>query len=112
MYVCMYVLLSYIERPQIDITTIMGGFGYVYIKWFVTGNVHDDPICSITRFIVTLSSVDTPITVVDTSSISHNFTGLPNNTLFNVTIVGINLKDNNIAFASVRTNGTEGMSHI
>ena len=104
--------LSHIERPQIKITMIMGGFGYIYVKWFVTGNVHHDPICNIIRFIVTLSSMDNSATVVVYSGISHNFTGLPDDTLFNVTVVGINVNgDNftNLAFASVRTNVTEGM---
>ena len=105
--------LSYIEKPQVGITTIMGGFGYVYVKWVAIGNVHhDDPLCSINRFYVTLSSVDISTTVIVISRISRNFTGLPDDTLFNVTVVGINAEGNNftnLAFASVRTNGTEGM---
>ena len=104
--------LSHIERPQINIATAMGGFGYVYVKWFVTDNVHHDAACSIADFKVTLSSINNSITVVVNSVISHNFTGLPDNTLFNVTVVGINVNgDNftNLAFASVRTNVTEGM---
>ena len=90
----------------------MGGFGYVYVKWFVTGNDHHDDTCSITHFNVILSSMDNSTTVVVTSGISYNFTRLPDNTLFNVTVVAINVKGNsftNLAFASVRTNGTEGM---
>ena len=89
----------------------MGGFGYVYVKWFVTGNVHHDPTCSIADFKVTLSSMDNSTTVVVYSSISHNFTGLPDDTLFNATVVGTNVNgDNftNLAFASVRTNVTKG----
>ena len=107
--------LSCIEKPQVYIAAITGGFRYVYIKWFVTGNVHHDPICSIAGFKVTLSSIDNSTTVVVNSVISHNFTGLPDNTSFNVTVVGININDNgftNLAFASVRTNGTEGMLHM
>ena len=106
--------LSYIEKPKIKITTVMGGFGYVYVKWFVTG-IRDDPLCSIGRFYVTLSSVDTSTTVVVISRISHNFTGLPDDTLFNVTVVGSNVNDDNftnLAFASVRTNVTEGTLNI
>ena len=90
----------------------MGGFRYIFVKWFVTGNVHHDPICSIIRFNVRLSSMDNSTTAVVISGISHNFTGLPDDTLFNVTVVGINVNgDNlpNLAFASVRTNVTEGM---
>ena len=104
--------LSHIERPQINIITIMGGFRYVYVKWFVTGNVHHDGACSIAHFKVTLTSMDNSTTVVVTSDISHNFTGLPDDTLFNVTVVGINVNDDNLpdlAFASVRTNVTEGI---
>ena len=90
----------------------MGGFGYVYVKWSVFGSLPYDDTCSISHFNVILSSVYNSTTVVVTSGISYNFTGLSNGTLFNVTVVGINVKGNNFtnpAFASVRTNVTEGM---
>ena len=93
----------------------MGGFGYVYVKWSVFGSLPYDDTCSITHFNVTLSSVYNSTTVVVTSEISYNFTGLSDDTLFNVTVVAINAKGNNftnLAFASVRTNVTEGTLSI
>ena len=109
----MYVI-SIIERPQIKITTVMGGFGYVYVKWSVFGSLPYDDTCRIGHLNVILASMDNSITAV-TSGISYNFTGLPDDTLFNVTVVGINVKGNhftNLAFASVRTNVTEGTLSI
>ena len=62
-------------------------------------------MCEIGHFNVTLSSVGVPMTV-NTAMISYNFTGLPDDTLFNVTVIGISINEKNViysAFASVKT---------
>ena len=105
MYICKCV-----ERPAIKITTAIGGCGYVYVSWAVNGNVPDDEMCRIENITVTLSAVDTSITEIPSQiEISHNFTGLSDNTLFNVTVKGLNFinGDIDLAFTSVRTMAIE-----
>ena len=85
--------------------TAAGGCGYVSASWSVINNVPDDVMCGIGRFNVTLSSVDLSMTVI-TTMISYNFTGLPYDTIFNVTVIGTSINEKNIidvAFISVRT---------
>ena len=74
---------------MIEITAATGGCGYVYVSWSVTDSDLDDA-CGIARFNVTLSSVDITMSVISVM-LSHNFTGLPDNALFNVTVTGISL---------------------
>ena len=105
MYICKCV-----ERPAIKIKTATGGYGYVYVSWTVIGNVLDDEMCRIERISVTLSAVDISITEIPSQiKISHNFTGLSDNTLFNVTVKGLNFinGDIDLAFTSVRTMAIE-----
>ena len=95
---------------MIEITTTTGGCGYVYVSWSVIDNEHDD-VCSIGRINVILSSVD--IFVLATSNTYfHNFTGLPDDTIFNVTVIGTDLIGTtvvNLASASLRTQAIESM---
>ena len=68
-------------------------------------------MCNIGRVTVTLSSVDVSITVM-TMMITHNFTGLPDDTLFNVTVIGTSANERNIidvSFTSVKTMIIESM---
>ena len=107
-YICTHI--HYIERPVIEITAT-GGCGYVYVLWSVTDSDLDDA-CSISRFDVTLSSVDISMSVTPPSMMSHNFTGLPDDTLFNITVIGISLTGTtavNLAYTSLRTKIIESM---
>ena len=71
---------------MVKITAAMGGCGYVHVSWTTTGN---SDMCRITQYNVTLSSATVNMTISINGMLSHNFTGLPNNTLFNVTVTGI-----------------------
>ena len=89
---------------MIEITTATGGCGYVYVSWSVTDSDPDD-VCSIGRLNVTLSSGDISMSVISLM-LSHNFTGLPDDTLFNVTVTGISLTGTtvvNLVSTSLRT---------
>ena len=99
-----------VERPVVEITTTTGECGYVYVSWSVT----DSDVCSIGRFNVTLSSKDIPVSVISQMN-SHNFTGLPDDTLFNVTVIGIILTGTtvvNLDSTSLRTKLIDGMFNI
>ena len=96
---------------MIEITTATGGCGYVYVSWSVTDSDPDD-MCSIGRFNVTLSSVDISMSVTPPLMMSYNFTGLPDDTLFNVTVIGISLTGSavvNLDSDSLRTKIIESM---
>ena len=110
MYV-IYMYISFIERPVVNIATAMGGCGYASVSWRVIGNVADDDMCGIGSFNITLSSRGISIMVI-TRSLSYYFTGLPDNTVFNVTVIGINVIGNNFIsfdFASLKTMIIESM---
>ena len=87
----------------------MIGCGYVFVKWSATGNRNDE-MCGISRFYVIFSYGNTSDTK-STSMIMYNFTGLPDDTLFNVTVVGINLRDDfiDLDFISMRAMIIESM---
>ena len=99
---CTYI--HYIEIPVVEITTAAGGCGYVYVSWSVNDSNPDDG-CSIGRFNVTLSSVDISVSLMS-QMLTHNFTGLLDDTLFTVTVFGISLTGTtviNFASTSLRT---------
>ena len=88
-----FMYTHYVDRPQIKITTEIGGCRYVYVSWAVIDNPQEnvlDTPCRIGRFTIILSSMDTTNIVV-ISVISHNFTGLSDDALFNFTIIGWDL---------------------
>ena len=85
---------------MINITTTTGGCGYVFVSWSVINNVPDDDMCAISRVIITFSPVDVSITVM-TGMISYNFTGLPDDALFNVTVIGATINEGNVNSASI-----------
>ena len=89
---------------MISMTTERGGCGYVYVSWTVPNNVPDDDMCGISHFNVTLSSVNVFMTMKPMTN-SHNFTRLPYDTPFNVTVIGTNNEDSVIhsVSTSVRT---------
>ena len=109
MHKLMYIMhIHYVDRPWIKITAATGGCRYVYVSWIVIGNLEEnvaDIPCSIGQFRITLSSMNTTKTLVN-SAISHNFTGLPDDTLFNFTIIGLDAEESAIInrnSTSVRT---------
>ena len=107
-YVHMYIII--IEIPVIKITMATSGCRYVYASWNVTDSDPDDG-CSIGRFHVTLSSVDISVSLMS-QMLTHNFTGLPDDTLCNVTVMGISLTGItiiNLASTSLRTEIIESM---
>ena len=80
------------------------------MSWTITDSDHDD-VCSIGRFILTISSVDISMSLI-TQMHSHNFTGLPDDTLFNVTVIGTSLTGTttvNLDSASLSTKIIESM---
>ena len=72
--------------------TASGGCGYVFVSWTSTEN---SDMCSTVRYNVTLSSsminMTESNTSINTSMNTHHFTKLPNNTQFNVTVIGYNM---------------------
>ena len=96
---------------MISIIAMTRGCGYVSVSWAVINNVPDDAMCGIAHFRVTLSSVDVSKTVMTIMN-SYNFIRLPDNTLFNVTVIGTSINERNVislAFTSVRTMIIESM---
>ena len=85
-YVCMFI--CYVDRPVVEITALVGGCGYVSISWTATGN---NDVCSPIQYNVTLSSSTMNMTVSITSMNTHNFTKLPDDTQFTITVIGINV---------------------
>ena len=66
--------------------TATGGCGYVSVSWTVIDN---NDICEIADFNVLLVSVPTGITEqISTDKYSYNFTGLSDDTLFRIGIIG------------------------
>ena len=85
----MYVY-TYIDIPVVEITATTAGCDYVSVSWTTTGSSN---MCGPVRYNVTLSSSSSTMDVIiSNSSINtHRFTVLPNNTQFNITVIGINL---------------------
>ena len=99
---------------MINTVTATGGCGYVSVSWTVINNVPDDDMCKIGHFNVTLSSVGVSMTV-RIVVFSYNFTGLPDDTLFNVTVIGTSINEKNViksAFISVTTSSIESMCNV
>ena len=88
MYIHSYVMF-YVDRPVVDITTATGGCGYVSVSWTAIGN---NDVCTPVQYNVTLSSSSTTDMIVLITSINtYNFTELPDDTQFTVTVIGINV---------------------
>ena len=103
--------MPFIERPVVSITTATGGCRYVSVTWSVIDNANDDDMCGIGSFNITLTSMDISMTVI-TRMISYNFTELPDDAVFNVTVIGINVIGKSFisfAFASLKTMAIESM---
>ena len=71
--------------PAVEILTATGGCGYVSASWAAVGEKEE---CRIVQYIVSLSaSRDIPLTE-NIYNNSYNFTGLYDDRLFNVAVIG------------------------
>ena len=97
---CIYIIT---DKPIIEIAAT-GGYRHVYVSWRVSGNVNDDA-CQISGILVALSLMNTSMTVNSKPVGSHNFTGLPDDTAYNITVAGLNMMSKSISFnfTSART---------
>ena len=97
---CLYVY--YVDQPDVEIITEIGGCGYVYVSWNVTNNIE---LCEIVQYNVTLLSSTVSIIIPNVTMDSYNFTGLSLDTPFNVTVIGISMIGNviNSDSTSIRT---------
>ena len=82
------MFICYVDRPVVEIITATAGCGYVSVSWTATGNNNE---CRPVLYNVTLSSSTVDMTVPITSMNTHNFTKLPDDTQFTVTVIGINM---------------------
>ena len=85
LFVCVYVI--YIDKPVIQITAV-GGCRYVNVSWTATGN---SDVCRPVQYNVMLSSLMINMTAVVTPMNFYHFNGLPDDTQFNVIVIGINV---------------------
>ena len=73
---------------MVEITTATAVCGYVNVSWTATGN---NDVYSPVQYNVTLSSTSVDMITSITSMNAHNFTDLPDDTQFTVTVIGINM---------------------
>ena len=87
---------------MVKITATRGGCRYILVSWNATGG---SDACRITQYNVTLSSTTMNMIISISGMNSHNFTGLPDNTVFIITVTGINVMGfvSNLDSTSVRT---------
>ena len=78
----------YVDRPVVEITAATAGCGYVSVSWTSTSN---SDVCSPVRYNITLSSSTMVMTVSIISMNTHQFTELPDDTQFTVTVIGIDV---------------------
>ena len=85
------MLHNYIDRPEVEITTATGGCRDVNISWSTTYNTVD---CRVVYYNVTLSYVTMDDRVTKSMIATMNsstFTGLPYDTLINITVTAIGI---------------------
>ena len=113
MHIYNYYTYAYQDIPAVEITTATGGCGYVYVSWTVLGN---NDICEITTFHLTLVSLVMgkpmgPTTQKSTDMYSYNFTGLPDDTQFDISVIGSSAVVNtDLVSVHVRTMDSESMN--
>ena len=89
MYLYTYGTTYTSDRPVVEITAATAVCGYVSVSWTATGN---SDVCRPVQYNVTLSSSSAmDMTVSITSMNTHNFTELPDDTQFTVTVISINM---------------------
>jgi len=93
----------YVDIPVIEAVKVTGGCGYVSVTWTAIkyGSVN---------FNVTLSSTVAMDMMITTLNNFYNFTGLPDNTQYDVTVFGTNICGiSKVHSTSVRTMILESM---
>lgn len=105
------IILTYLDEPEVQITTVSVGCGYVNISWNITDN-NDE--CSVFSYDVTLSYVTMDDHVTEsivTTMNSSTITGLPDDTQINITVSGIGVLQDVLTFdcTSVSTVAFESM---
>ena len=102
--------MYYLDVPVIKILTATGGCGLVSVTWTVIGN---NDLCEINNFNAHLVSVSMDMTmrvIIFTSLSSFNLIGLPNDTLFDIDVIGSSrLVNSDPASTSVRTAALKSM---
>ena len=103
---CTY-LYTYVVNPLVEVTAVTRGCGYLSARWDTIGIISE--LCRSIRYNVTLSSatMDGSMPILTTANF-YSFTGLPNDTLFYVTVFGHTVFGlrSNIEVTSVRTIST------
>ena len=87
----MFILCKHIcttDRPVVQITATTGGCDYVSVSWTTAGS---SDVCRPVQYNVTLSSSMINMAAVVTSTNTHRFNGLPDDTQFTVTVIGFNV---------------------
>ena len=97
---------------MLDIVAVRLGCGYFYISWTVNNSKE---ICKVQSFIVKLSTRGFKYDLA-TDKTFNNFTNLPGDTVFNVTVFGTNKANNKaedaattVEYTSVKTVAVRGM---
>lgn len=100
---CMFACIC-IVIPLVAVTSVTGGCRYVIARWAAIGIISE--LCKTIQYNVTLSSaaMDLSMTILTTAQF-YKFTGLPDDTLFYVTVFGHTVFGlrSNIKVTSVRT---------
>ena len=87
-YFYVYIYVRTTDRPVVQITATTEGCDYVSVSWTTAGS---SDVCRPVQYNVTLSSSMISMAAVVTSMNTHRFTGLPDDTQFSVTVIGINM---------------------
>ena len=107
-YIC---ILFYVDKLKLDIVTTRVGCGYFYLSWAINSS---EEKCKVKTFEVHLDAPRYSY-YLSTETTFNNFTDLPGDTPFNVTVFGTNkqtsvVKDSatTVAFDFVRTVAIRG----
>ena len=103
---CVLYIFTYIfvVNPLVEVTAVTGGCGYVSARWAAIGIISE--LCKTIQYNVTLSSASMNVSMpILTTTNFHNFTGLPDDTLYDVTLFGHTVFGllNNVEVTSVKT---------
>ena len=105
---CVTSIFTYIfvVNPLVEVTAVTGGCGYVSARWAAIGIISE--LCKTVQYNVTLSAIMNVSMPILTTANFHNFTGLPDDTLYDVTLFGHTVFGlfSNIEVTAVKTMST------